>query len=161
MTEENAGRLFCYGNDDLLEPTWNNQNSRVPSLQTGSTVKNAPFSHAVDGQNRQSEGLMMSLRHHDCKEASGNLADLGPELECEELDWDSYSATLENRLAAVGNFCWFVELPFHYLLYSQTLEDETSLQTEMKRFTSNLRAVVSSSPSNQWFSLDDDNFYYI
>lgn len=74
---------------------------------------------------------MMSLRYHhcpsdDCKEVAGNLADPGPELECEELDWDSYSTTLENRLAAVGNFCWFVERPFCYLLYSQTSEDETS-----------------------------------
>lgn len=68
---------------------------------------------------------MMSLKDHhfpsvDCKEAAGNLADPGRELECEELDWDSYSATLENRLAAVGNFCWFLQLPFCYLLYSQT-----------------------------------------
>lgn len=109
MTEENAGRLFCYGNADLLDLTWN---SRVPSQQSDSTVKNVLFSHAVDGQNGQSDRLMMPLRHRDCKEASGNLADPGPELECEELDWDSYSATLENRLAAVGNFCWFVELPF-------------------------------------------------
>lgn len=95
---------------------------------------------------------MMSLRHHDCKKASGNLADPGPELECEELDWDSYSATLENRLAAVGNFCWFVVLPFYCLLYSPTSEDETTFQTKMRV----CRAVVSSSPSNQWFSLDDD-----
>lgn len=112
MTEENAGRLFCYGNADLLELTLNNQNSHVPSQQSDSILKNAPFSHAADGQNGQSEGLMMSLKHHNCKEASGNLADPGPELECDELDWDSYSAILENRLAAVGNFCWFVELPF-------------------------------------------------
>lgn len=86
--------------------------------QSDSIVKNAPISHAVDGQNGHSEDLMMSLRCHDCKEPSGNLTDPGPELECEELDWDSYSASLENRLAAVGNFCWFVELPFYYLLYS-------------------------------------------
>lgn len=75
---------------------------------------------------------MMSLRHHDCKKASGNLADPGPELECEELDWDSYSATLENRLAAVGNFCWFVVLPFYCLLYFPTSEDETTFQTKMR-----------------------------
>lgn len=69
---------------------------------------------------------MMPLRRRDCKEASGTLADPGPELECEELDWDSYSATLENRLAPVGNFSWFVELPFYYLLYSPISEDETN-----------------------------------
>lgn len=123
MTEKNAGRLFSYGN--LLEPTRNNQNSRVASQQSDSIVKNAPFSHAEDVQNGQSGDLMMSLRHQDCKEALGNLADPGPELECDELDWDSYSATLENRLAAVGNLCWFVELPFYYFLYFQASEDET------------------------------------
>lgn len=155
MTEENAGRLFCKGNADL-HSTRNNQNSRVQSQQSDFTVKNAPFSHPVDGQNGQSKGLMMSLRHHNYKQASENLADPGPELECEELDWDSYSATLENRLAAVGNFCWFVELPFYYLLYSQTSEDEASFQTEMRIFTSDLYTVVHFSPSNQWFSLDDD-----
>lgn len=64
---------------------------------------------------------MMSLS----KRASGNLADPGPELECEELDWDSYTATLENRLGAVGNFYWFVELPFFDLLFSQTSKYRT------------------------------------
>lgn len=40
---------------------------------------------------------------------SGKLAeDPGPELECEELDWDGYGATLENRLASVGNSCWLL-----------------------------------------------------
>lgn len=39
----------------------------------------------------------------DSEEANGNHADPGPEPESEELDWDSYSATLENRLLAVGN----------------------------------------------------------
>lgn len=156
MTEENAGRLFCNGNADLLEPTRNNQNSRVRSQQSDFIVKNAPFSHPVDGHNGQSEVLMMSLRHHDCKQVRENLADLGQELECEELDWDSYSATLENKLVAVGNFCWFVELPFYYSLYSQRSEDETSFQTEMRIFASDLYTVVCFSPSNQWFSLDDD-----
>lgn len=58
----------------------------------------------------------MSLRCHQrchslsdgCKEANGNHADPGPEPEPEELDWDSYSTTLEHRLAAVGNSCWFL-----------------------------------------------------
>lgn len=99
---------------------------------------------------------MMSLRHHDCKQVRENLADPGQELECEELDWDSYSATLENRLVAVGNFCWFVELPFYYSLYFQRSGDETSFQTEMRIFASDLYTVVRFSPSSQWFSLDDD-----
>ena len=43
----------------------------------------------------------------DFEEANGNQADPGPEPEHEELDWDSYSTTLEHRLAAVGNSCWF------------------------------------------------------
>lgn len=40
------------------------------------------------------------------EEANGNEADTGPgpEAEPEELDWDSYSTTLEHRLAAVGNW---------------------------------------------------------
>lgn len=44
----------------------------------------------------------------DSEEANGNHADAGPEPEPEELDWDSYSTTLEHRLAAVGNSCWLV-----------------------------------------------------
>lgn len=43
----------------------------------------------------------------DSEEASGNHADPGPEPEPEELDWDNYSTTLDHRLAAVGNSCWF------------------------------------------------------
>lgn len=52
---------------------------------------------------------MMSARHRrrchslSDEEANGNHADPGPEPEPEELDWDSYSTTLEHRLAAVGN----------------------------------------------------------
>lgn len=44
----------------------------------------------------------------DSEEASGNHADPGPEPEPEELDWDSYSTTMEHRLAAVGNWRQFV-----------------------------------------------------
>ncbi len=44
----------------------------------------------------------------DSEETNGNHADPGPEPEPEELDWDSYSTTLEHRLAAVGNSCWFI-----------------------------------------------------
>lgn len=54
MTEENAGSFFCYGNANLLELTRSNRNSPVPSQQSDSIVKSAPFSHAVvDGQNGQ------------------------------------------------------------------------------------------------------------
>lgn len=53
---------------------------------------------------------MMSVRRHqrchslsdDSEEANGIHADPGPEPEPDELDWDSYSTTLEHRLAAVG-----------------------------------------------------------
>lgn len=53
---------------------------------------------------------MMSGRRNQCRhpifddseEANGNHADNGPEPEPEELDWDSYSTTLEHRIAAVG-----------------------------------------------------------
>lgn len=44
----------------------------------------------------------------DSEEAHGNHTNPGPEPEPEELAWDSYSTTLEHRLAAVGNSCWFV-----------------------------------------------------
>lgn len=62
----------------------------------------------------------------DSEEANGNH---GPEPEPEELDWDSYGTTMEHKLAAVGNSCWFVatvECGFYlltttfYLLYSNT-----------------------------------------
>jgi len=54
---------------------------------------------------------MMSVRRcqhchslsDDSEEANGNQANLGPQPEPEELDWDGYSTTLEQRLAAVGN----------------------------------------------------------
>lgn len=44
----------------------------------------------------------------DSEEANGNHVEPGPEPEPEELDWDSFSTTLEHRLAAVGKFGWFV-----------------------------------------------------
>ncbi len=60
---------------------------------------------------------MMSARHRrhrhslsdDSEEANGNHEDPGPEPEPDELDWDSYSTTLEHRLATVGNSCWLVK----------------------------------------------------
>lgn len=58
----------------------------------------------------------------DSEEANGNHADPGPEPEPEELDWDSYSTTMEHRLAAVGNsrrFVATVECGF-YLLTTTT-----------------------------------------
>lgn len=58
----------------------------------------------------------------DSEEANGNNADAGPEPEPEELDWDSYSTTLEHRLAAVGNSCWFVTIDCGvYLLFTYYL----------------------------------------
>lgn len=63
---------------------------------------------------------MMSVRHRQrchslsdgSEEANGNDADTGPEPEGEpeELVWDSYSTTLEHRLAAVGNwYQWWID----------------------------------------------------
>lgn len=39
---------------------------------------------------------------NDSEEANGTKVDLGAEPEPDDLDWDSYSTTLEHRLAAVG-----------------------------------------------------------
>lgn len=62
----------------------------------------------------------------DSEEANGNHADAGPEPEPEELDWDSYSTTLEHRLAAVGilllvcNYrLWSLLTYYYYLLTIQ------------------------------------------
>lgn len=57
----------------------------------------------------------------DSEEANGNHADAGPEPEPEELDWDSYSTTLEHRLAAVGNSCWFVTTDCGVYLLTTTI----------------------------------------
>lgn len=56
----------------------------------------------------------MSTRHQrrrcnsfseDPEEPCRNHTDPGPEPESEELAWDSYSTTLEHKLAAVGKPC--------------------------------------------------------
>lgn len=70
------------------------------------------------GRTRGSIIKMMAVRHRqhchslsdDSEEASGYYADPEPEPEPEELDWDSYSTTLEHKLAAVGNSCWIVNI---------------------------------------------------
>lgn len=81
---------------------------------------------------------MMSSRRHrrrhslsdDSKEANGNHADPGTEPEPEELDWDSYSTTLEHRLAAVGNSCWFLTVDCRvYVLY--LLSNQTTGRTDL------------------------------
>lgn len=60
------------------------------------------------GPTGDSQGGGVPSRRSHCP-PDGKLAEVpGPELECEELDWDGYGATLEKRLASVGNSCWLL-----------------------------------------------------
>lgn len=79
-------------------------------LWDGNTVGQAAAGEVGSVYGRGSTTEMMSGRRNPCRhpifddseEANGNRADNEPEPEPEELDWDSYSTTLEHRIAAVG-----------------------------------------------------------
>jgi len=85
---------------------------------SGNSFTSSCWTHMEPPEQREEAGAMSAGLHQRChslsEEANGNHADPGPEPE--ELDWDSYSTTLEHRLSAVGNSYWLLNTSI-YILY--------------------------------------------